>query len=266
MTALENMQHIQSLFIEAKERAVQKNSTSELVDFLVAQSGEFTSVAFEGASMGLALTNYPDWVRFCRVYGNEHGSQIYVGLGWALCEENKDLKVLNTLSSQGRWKTIDGYGYYMGTFNRRETIRKQKVPPSFFGNDLRAFNQGVGRSLWYLSQANTERLLRMINLFDEDRKPDIWRGVGVALTYVGGISREDVELVIKAAERFIVHLRCGAYFALVGRSFANCPTVDSTMIGGLLKVNSAHLLTMVAEEHVDYGAFIDSLEVTLSEG
>ncbi|MDX2359531.1 MAG: DUF1702 family protein [Crocinitomicaceae bacterium] len=266
MGALENMKLIQSLFTEAKELVMHKNPTVDPADFLLAQSGGFTSVAFEGAAMGIALTNISEWFSFCEIFGDQHDSQIHVGLGWAICESGENLEVLDSLSSEGRWKAIDGYGYYMGLFKRREAIREQTIPEFFSGDDLRAFNQGLGRSLWYLSQANSERLFRMIDLFAENRKPDMWRGVGVALTYVGGVAAQEVLEINQIAKNHSVHLRCGALFALKGRDNADCNTPDSSLVGETLRVNDHKLLALLAAYQPDYGGFIDSLESTLSAG
>lgn len=257
-----NMQEIQALFTKAKELV---HNPSQLNTFLSKQTGPFSSVAFEGTAMGIALKSTEEWEMFCEIFGAEHGSQIHVGLGWALCEKNDSLNLLTTFYSEGKWKVIDGYGYYAGLFKRRETIRKQVIPPQISSSEIRAFNQGVGRSLWYISQASPERVQRMIDLFDEERRPDMWRGVGVSMTYVGGIDESVVNELMLMSGQYKSQLMCGVLFALFGRYNANRETNDSQLIAKVLGLDYVSYFPTLAQYHEDFGTFIDSLESSLAD-
>ena len=89
MSVAERMSQIQSAFLEAKEFALITSQKEQLCRFLSEKFGGFSSIYFEGASMGLAINSYnntktlSEWNWLIEKYSAAHASQIYVGLGWA---------------------------------------------------------------------------------------------------------------------------------------------------------------------------------------
>lgn len=157
-------------------------------------ASQFISVYYEAAAAHLAkedllsgALDFVKWSEFKNKHGQSHESQIHVGLGWAMAEtDNYNEPFVNSLAQSNAWRVIDGFAYYQGLFMRREAIRNQLVPNYIPNSLMPAYSEGIGRSLWYISQGSEERLIRSINIFSDERKPDLWRGVGIAATYVGG--------------------------------------------------------------------------------
>ena len=69
--------------------------------------------------------------------------------------------------------------------------------------------QGIGRRLWYTGKGDFEKVNLLINKFSESRKIDLWKGVGLACGYVGGIKAGILSKFNKIEERFQSHFNTG---------------------------------------------------------
>ena len=56
------------------------------------------------------------------------------------------------------WLALDGYGFHEGYFHWRETVEQQAVPVRLKGYARRGFDQGLGRSLWFVKGAEVGRI------------------------------------------------------------------------------------------------------------
>ncbi|MBL4594812.1 MAG: DUF1702 family protein [Flavobacteriales bacterium] len=234
VTVKDKMTLIQSIFIDSKEKGLSITNHSELNKALLSNDGEFISIAYEAASMGIAINSIKNnnslviWNEFYQNYGLKHAVQIHVGLGWALSELNLDLNSYsNDFEPLLKYRVIDGFAYYDGKFKRRQAVRMQQIPENLDDLSIRAYNQGLGRSFWYIAQAEVEKLVRMINIFPEERHYDMWRGVGVAVAYVGGADSIILEELIQAASKHITAFKCGIAIATHTKEKANA-TSDTT--------------------------------------
>jgi hypothetical protein len=272
MSVVERMSQIQSAFLEAKEFALGSKQNKHLSDYLSAKSGDFTSVSFEGASMGLALNSYnktgdfSGWNWFIEKYSAAHDSQIYVGLGWAIAEVDIDpMPLVNTLSPAYGWRVIDGFGYYHGILRRRLAVKQQLIPDTVSNSFISAYDQGLGRSFWYNAKGEINRVLETMLLFPKDRNPAFWRGLGVALTYVGGTPHETIKTVKEAASQSnLSNLKYGALMALVSRKKAGTISVDSNATVLYLVPNFNDIIgrleQLEKEENANYLTTIKAIE------
>jgi hypothetical protein len=230
----DKMALIQSIFIDSKEKGLSITKLNELNASLLTTNPEFISLGYEAAAMGVALKSIEQtnslkiWDDFYQNYGKNHASQVHVGLGWALSELNSDLSsYLVAFDPFLKYRVIDGYAYYDAKFKRRQAVRMQQIPEKLDSLDTRAYNQGLGRCFWYNTQAEVEKLNRMINIFPKDRHYDMWRGVGVAVAYVGGIENLVLKELIKASNEHSLAFKCGIAIAIQTRTKANA-IVDDT--------------------------------------
>ncbi len=232
---------VQHTFKGAKDKASSTADLTQLNEWLLNSPNEFISVAYEGASMGIAIkcmqeTNSLDhWNKFYHNFGLKHSSQIHVGLGWAFSEINlyfTDVDV--TIDPILKCRVLDGYGYYEGIFKRRQSIRTQQVPAHLSDLELRAYDQGLGRSLWYISQGEVEKLVKIINLFSKERHHDLWRGIGIAVAYVGGIEALSVQQLIKESAEYLAAFKSGVCLLIQSRFKANTIVADTKSICDLL--------------------------------
>ncbi|HZI13837.1 MAG TPA: DUF1702 family protein, partial [Myxococcus sp.] len=84
----------------------------------------------------------------------------------------------------------------------------------------RAFDQGLGRGLWFVEGAGVERIIGRVRGFPAGRQPDLWAGVGLACTYAGGVERPALERLREAAGPHLPQLAQGAVFAARARQRA----------------------------------------------
>ncbi|MFT4526334.1 MAG: hypothetical protein ACI9FU_001407 [Granulosicoccus sp.] len=192
---------------------------TEMIQQLNLMDEEFRSMAFEGASMAVAVKsieqqdNLRSWLTFLDA-NPTHSTQIMIGLGWAIGE--KDLSpdsILEGLDSMTQGRAMDGFGYYMGLFRRRISIRTQQIPKGISDDLQLAFDQGIGRSLWYISKGDLEMLERMMDSFPVYRQKHMWRGIGVACPVVGGCNAKHLGDLRQLSGEFKNQLETGCAMA-----------------------------------------------------
>ena len=89
------------------------------------------------------------------------------------------------------------------------------------------FDQGLGRSLWFVDGADATRITETIARFSQSRQPDLWSGVGLACVYAGGAAAESVELLLRNAGSYQPQLAQGAAFAAKARLRADNLTTET---------------------------------------
>jgi len=221
----QRVEQIVVTFKAAREVAEHEGRSATLSEHLAHASEYYRSVAFEGAAMGLALRDFSQWEDLLTHEGVTHAVQVHIGLGWALAEQQRPLPENPTWPDPD--SVADGYGYYHGLFRRRLTIRTQGMPDGLTDAQLPAFDRGLGRSLWYISKGDVEQLQQMVRAFPEARQPHLWRGVGIAVAFVGGCEPETLLQLRDAADGHCALLLEGAQRALRSRSSAGTPVADA---------------------------------------
>lgn len=190
--------------------------------------------AFEGAGMALALLDYLTLPRaagpctrlrrFVEGPAWKHRYLLHVGAGWTLARVPRRLApFLRRMEPRYRWLPVDGYGFHHGYFGWRRSVRRQRVPRRLRGYARRAFDQGLGRSLWFVFGASPERIGAALDAFPEARRRDLWSGVGLAATFAGGVAPEAFARLRGLAGPWVQDLAQGAAFAAEARLAADDP-------------------------------------------
>ena len=221
---------------------------------------ELRGFAYEGAAMGVALANFfMPWRKRLAAFidgpGNPHVYMVHIGVGWALARLPLPLGfALRRLDPLLRWLAVDGYGFHQGYFQWRRYIAECRAP-RFSGYTARAFDQGLGRSLWFVLGADVTRVAAGIARFPEHRQADLWSGVGLAATYAGGVDVSVLEALRTAAGGHLPHLAQGAAFAAKARLRAGnltphtetaCQVFWGTPAADAARVTDDALLDLVA--------------------
>ena len=210
MSIAENVEKVVATFQKGRALSEQEHSLDELIAELNKFEPRYRSVAFEGASMGVALANSLETWKVYAEKTEKHATQVHIGLGWAIAEGQLNLaSTLSKVDAEMQVKVLDGYGYWNGLFQRRATIRTQQIPENIIPEFQAGFDQGVGRAIWYASKGDVSKVLNIINHFSEDRRPNLWQGIGVASTYVGGCSDELIAELKTVAGEFKTYLEKG---------------------------------------------------------
>jgi hypothetical protein len=116
-----------------------------------------------------------------------------------------------------RWLIVDGYGFHEGFFAWPQAIRNHAVPPRLSEYGRRAFDQGLGRSLWFFAGADADRVAAEVASFPEARRGDLYSGVGLACAYAGGANADMVRRLRAVAGPYWTHAAQGAAFAAQAR-------------------------------------------------
>lgn len=214
--------------------------------------------AYEGAAMGLALvdilTRGSRWREMLDL-APRHRYLLLVGAGWAMARLRlralpRFARTLDDVSWPLLW---DGYGFHEGFFHPAKFIR-HRTRPRLTGYALRAFDQGLGRSLWFVDGASPERIRDTIAAFEEDRRPDLWSGVGLACAYAGGIGPPAIATLLARSKRGA--FAQGVVFAAAARELAgnsdDATTLACATVCGVSPAAAAAIANEVLEESDSY--------------
>lgn len=197
-----------------------------LVPRLNAIDDEFRGIAYEGAGMGLMLLDsLGPWKKRLRAFiagpGAAYDWLLYIGAGLVL--PRAPLSPKRFLEKQDpflRWLVMDGYGFYEGFFSGERAVNQHSIPARIAntGYGLRAFDHGLGRSIWFSTGASVQRIVSTIGSFPENRRADLWGGIGLACAYAAGVvDREAIKALRTAAGPYAPHMVAGAAVAATFR-------------------------------------------------
>lgn len=223
-------QHLEAIgyaFLQGYNNALDIGDPVALAGPLDVVDAELRGFAYEGAAMALALLDLlVPWrrdrlKRFLEGPGAPHVYMAHVGAGWALARLRRPLGALPVGTDPLlRWLALDGYGFHEGYFHPARTIERRTVPFHLNGYERRVFDQGLGRSLWFVQGADPARIAAAVSPFGEDRASDLWSGIGLACAYAGGAN---AEVLATLAGDWLPFLAQGAAFAAEARERAGNP-------------------------------------------
>ena len=231
----ERLEQIGAAFAWGYHAALEADCLEALEAKLNSFNLERQGFAYEGAAMGLALLDsLTPWRRnrvaqFLGGAGDAHAYMVHVGTGWWLARKPGNVaRYLARFDPLLRWLVVDGYGFHEGFFRwRRYLEQSQAAPTRLTGYARRAFDQGLGRCLWFIEGGDVARLPRTIAALAPERQGDLWSGVGLACVYAGGASGAALAQLCRAAGHFQPYLAQGAAFAAKARLRAGTAT-DAT--------------------------------------
>jgi hypothetical protein len=227
----DRIEYIQKLFLRVATCVEAMNDISAVIEFLEQEEAEFRSIAYESASMTIGVrdlrntSDLQNWEQFRNASLDRHSFHVDIGLGWSFAktgiQPNKFLRSGEPVKNR---MVYDGFGYYYGLFKGRSVIKNRAIPAEV--EDIIGFDQGLGRRLWYLAKGNVEDLIEIVKGFDEVREPALWRGVGIACGYVGGIQGGALARLSNAAAGYKKQLESGIGLAAISRIASNSVSED----------------------------------------
>ncbi len=214
---------------------LQNSKFETLVTRLDAFEPELRGFAYEGAGIGLAaLDCLLPWKNRTKAFLDGPGSAfIYavpLGAGMALARlRQKPERFLKRLDPVLGWLIVDGYGFHEGFFASRRYVDRQQIPEHLSAYGRRAFDHGLGRSIWFSRNANVAHVATTIAAFSEARQPDLWRGIGLACGYTGGVEISVVEALQAAAGPYKPQLALGIAVAANARHSVGNPSPNTDL-------------------------------------
>lgn len=231
---LRRMQLIRDLFMETQSFCMANNDLTLIQHYLQQETSPYCSVAYESAAMHIAVKNaeeskdIKEWIDFANSTGKAHQAQVYVGLGWAIAKmKASSLPFALDMDALLQYYMADGCGYYDGCFRQRQTILNQQLPDYLPANLLPKYDQGIGRSLWYTYEADIDRIKSKIDSFSSDRQSSFWRGLGIAIAYIGGCDDKVLKNIFDNAGEHAEQLVQGSALVLKSRIQAGTATDDT---------------------------------------
>ena len=221
-------------FILGYNLALEARSVDELGVTLDSVDLEWRGFAYEGAAMALALLDYFTFARaerlgrFLRESGDRHRYMVHVGAGWAMARLPLSTGItLRPLDPTLKWLAIDGFGFHEGYFHWPTycTGTAAGKRPAEYG--ARAFDQGLGRSLWFVKGGDVGAISQSISKFSEARLADLWSGIGLACAYAGAVPFDHLIKLKTTAGRYGTSLAQGAAFAAKARESAGNQTAHT---------------------------------------
>ncbi|HAC64431.1 MAG TPA: hypothetical protein DCF68_13050 [Cyanothece sp. UBA12306] len=284
----QHLERIGKTFLEGYQIAIALSNPDRVIPQLNRIESEYRGFAFEGAAMGLALldcltfSNCARIKQFLATEGQNHIYMTYVGMGWLLgrlprlflqsqfnlFEKAKDDASHTPDSPTFRdpllgWLTIDGYGFHQGYFNWRTYVQGILPPQNLSGYSCRVFDQGLGRSLWFVKGANLDAIQVAIAQFQPDRRADLWSGIGLACAYAGGVEKAAIEGLRNLAQSYYPELAQGVTFAAKTRLRAGNLTENTEIAAQILCGMSAQKAAAITDsclEDLSYGQTVPAYE------
>jgi enediyne biosynthesis protein E3 len=223
-----HLERVGETFLRGYGLALTEEGIESLAQQLNEIDWELRGFAFEGAAMGLdILDQLQPWKAqriptFLRGPGRAHAYMVHVGIGWSMARWRLGIRRrLDRLDPLLQWLALDGFGFHEGYFHWPRfadgSAPRFSTLPAYAS---RAFDQGLGRSLWFVSGADPAFIASAIAHFPEARRDDLWSGIGLACAYAGGADKGDMYGLRLASGSHWPHLAQGAVFAAGARQRA----------------------------------------------
>lgn len=204
----------------------------------------------EGGAMGVCVRDALSFRRplLPELLGKCSGDYIYlahVGCGWAMARLPwRRSKIMNSLDTLLVPLAFDGWGFHDCYFNPGKLPRGAGRAVIRAGGEAagRAWDQGAGRALWFVSGGDVDRAFGLIADINHARHPDILAGLGLAMTYAGGAGTGELAMARNLAGTNGRDLAQGSAFALEAHVLAGT--------GGQAAYDRAAALTGVPSEKI----------------
>ena len=245
-------------FVTGYHAALMDGREEVLVPRLEQIDLDYRGFAYEGAAMGLGiLDRVTPWRRnrirkFLNGAGDAHTYMVHVALGWVAARLPGSIeKVLEPFDPVLRWLVIDGYGFHEGFFHWPKYIAGGSAPARLQGYARRVFDQGFGRSLWFVESGEPQRILETISRFGKERHADLWSGIGLASVYAGIVTPEVLHALRTSAGEHRLALAQGAAFAAKARQRAANATAYTECACRILCDRSAEAAARLTDEALE---------------
>lgn len=254
----DRIEQIGQMFAAGYHAALENDRLEALLPRLEAVAEECRGFAFEGAAMALALLDYlTPWRRdriqgFLAGPGGAHTYMVHVAVGWAVARLPVSVqRARQRLDPLLGWLVLDGYGFHEGFFHWPRYLGGTRIPGRLKGYERRVFDQGLGRSLWFVDGADAGRIPQTIASFASERHSDLWSGVGLACGYAGGVDEVALRALGKAAGSFSPELAQGIAFAAKARRRAGHLPPHTELACALLCGTTARDAAQITDETLE---------------
>ncbi|MEW2548170.1 DUF1702 family protein [Streptomyces sp. NPDC047002] len=235
-------------FLRGYAYAAESRETAEAEDRLEQLPVRFRGFGYEGAAMGFAMRDglplgrHDHVERFLRGRGGDHIYMVYIGVGWAMARLPRlRWPAVNVTDPLLRWLVLDGYGFHQAYFKTPRYVHRQHREQNFpWPQDgpqwyvQQAIDLGIGRALWFVGGTDPAEVDRLIHAYPEDRHPALFSGAGLAATYAGGVTEEELVDFRNRSGPHLPAVAQAAAFAATARADAGLLVPHNDLATGLL--------------------------------
>jgi hypothetical protein len=262
------LEQVGSAFLTGYHVTLEKGSLEEVARELEGVELELRGFAFEGAAMGLTLLDtLVPWragriSKFLVGAGEPHAYMVHVGVGWVWARLPFGIdRWRRRLDPLLAWLAYDGWGFHEGYFHWPNYIAGQgRWPRGLAGYEARAFDQGLGRSFWFVNGGNPDLIDRTIANFAPERRADLWSGIGLAAVYAGIVGEAVLRALRELAGDHWPSLAQGGAFAVKARQRAGNLTAYTNLAAQTLCGLSAREAARLCD------ATLEDLQASLGSG
>ena len=179
----------------------------------------FEGVGLHRAMLDLLIPGKPHRLTsFLSGVGKRHDYIAAVGAGFAFARFPWGPSIMNsylrTLDPLVAWCVPCGYGFHEGFFRHRRFVDATEASPAYLSLlGAQLFDSGLGRSLWWVKGADPLSIGNAIHRFTNERRAELWAGIGIASCYAGGSGVETLLALQKLSGPFKADFLSGLPFA-----------------------------------------------------
>lgn len=162
-------------------------------------SPDVAGYAFDGAALAIGLnaaaTQAWDQLENFLVSLKAHQLAVTAGCGGAFMHAGLSIASISE-AVDPFWRALlaEGFAFHESFYNVKRIVVNQEAPQVSEIWERRAYNQGIGRTIWFAAGGRPEIIKELINQFASWQRSDLWYGVGLQAAYCGGTEKEYQQL------------------------------------------------------------------------
>lgn len=149
---------------------------------------------------------------------------------------------------------MDNYGFTEAIYRWRRTLGKREIPNLGDRMAQRAFDHGVGRSVFFVSGGNVDIVCETIERFEVWRQPDLWHGFGLTAGHWAALDESDFRKILKRAGPFRKYVQSGVALATTLRVGTNEVSDYSDAVGRIACGASSAEIALLSSSCLPGGA------------
>ena len=217
----ERLESIGKAFLRGYNLTLSARSFAEFGQAMAQETALFRGFFVEGGAMGSALLDSlpfrkPMLPRYIAQFAAQYPILVHAGVGLTISKLSwREKGILAELDPFYRWLAYDGRGYHNMYFEPEKTLAGRTH--GLQGYASRAYDQGAGRGIWFISGASIEKAAETVASMASERRPDLWAGVGLAICYAGPAGSKEFLTAKALAGDCVANFATGVALACAAR-------------------------------------------------
>lgn len=200
---------------------------TNLITDLSALPADPRGVYYEGAAAAKtlsALTSQGDLLETAQLLEESprYSFLIYMGIGETMAQLRISPTACSSAPGSG-WpaQVWEGYGFFDGYFRWFDTLIHQKYPVGLPTELEAAYDQGLGRAIYFLTNGKPYEIRDYISTFSPVRQKEMWAGLGHPASYAGGCEEGVLRKLLELSRDNRIELMQGVLLGVATRMQQN---------------------------------------------